>query len=88
MLGRCQEDIVPFPWGEYSGRCRTYPYHEGGDKSFEGWFLQNEAYSNVAKRYAEKFCPERVYIIDRLQERVTQRARLGMSHERKDDMIV
>jgi hypothetical protein len=88
MRGQCQEDIMPFPWGEYHEGFRRSPPSWYEDDSFEGWFLRNEAYSHVARRYAEKFCPERMHIVDRVQERATQRALLAMGPKRKGNMIV
>lgn len=82
MRGQCQEGLVPFTWGEHPFGFRD---QDGG---FEGWFLSNEDYARVARRYAEKFCPERMHIVDRAQERATQRAQLAMGPRRKEDMAV
>jgi hypothetical protein len=74
MQGQCQESL--------GSRLRSQR------DSFESWFLHNEAYSHVARRYAEKFCPERMHIVDRVHERATQRARLAMGPKRKEDVVM
>ena len=74
MQGQCQEFVGKHLWSQ--------------DDSFESRFLRNEAYSHVARRYAEKFCPERIYIVDEVQERAIQRAQLAMGPKRKEDMVM
>jgi hypothetical protein len=53
--------------------------------TFEWWFLRNEGHVHVAKRYAQKFCPEQLHIVEATLERVTDRARLAMGPKRPED---
>lgn len=53
------------------------------DCSFEGWFLRNEDHAHVARRYAEKFCPERMHIVEATLERTTERIRLAIGPKRR-----
>jgi hypothetical protein len=71
MQGRCHEVFIS---GEHNDAA-----------TFEGWFLRNEDYVHVAKRYAQKFCPERMHIVEATLERVTDRARLAMGPKRPGD---
>lgn len=84
----CGDNLIYDGWR----RCMQGLCHEQTDTSdiwheltFEGWFLRNEEYVHVAKRYAEKFCPERMDIVDVTLERVTERKRLAMGPKRRAD---
>jgi hypothetical protein len=69
------------------GRCRELQYsdEENDAATFEGWLLRNEDHVHVVKRYAQKFCPERMHIVEATLERVTDRARLAMGPKRPGD---
>lgn len=71
MQGRCQDQIDPFD--------------KSNELSFERWFFRNEDYVHVAKRYAEKFYPERVHLVKATLERKTERLRLSMGPKRRGD---
>lgn len=72
------------------GRCDELEVSDDREylRSFEGWFLSNEDYAHVAKRYAEKFCPERLHLAEATVERVTQRTQLAMGPKRSEDVDV
>jgi hypothetical protein len=72
------------------GRCRGLEAPDEADEedygtTFEGWFLRSEDHVHVAKRYAQKFCPERMHIVEETLERATDRARLAMGPKRPED---
>jgi hypothetical protein len=72
------------------GRCHElpgFPDERIDAASFEGWFLRNEDYVHVAKQYAQKFCPDRMYIVEETLERATDRARLAMGPKRPADTL-
>lgn len=84
----CGNDVMYDGWRKcMQGLCHewidtSYEWHE---LTFEGWFLRNEDYVHVAKRYAEKFCPERMDVVDARLERVTERKRLAMGPKRREE---
>jgi hypothetical protein len=70
------------------GRCHEeprYPDEENDAATFEGWFLRNEDHVHVAKRYAQKFCPEQMHVVEATLERANDRARLAMGPKRPED---
>jgi hypothetical protein len=69
------------------GRCHEWKYDDESqyDITFEGWLLRDEVNVQVAKRYAAKFCPERMDIVDAILSRVTERALLAMGPKRRED---
>ena len=73
MTGRCQETLME-------------PSENQND--FISWFLRNEDYVYVAKRFAAKFCPEQMEVAERTLERATERARLARELRRAEDAEV
>jgi hypothetical protein len=69
------------------GRCHELQYsgEENDAATIEGWLLRNEEHVHVVKRYAQKFCPELMHIVEATLERVTDRARLAMGPKRPGD---
>lgn len=65
--------------------------HEGclpepGEYSWEMWLLNSEGHHFVARKFAERFFPHLIYIVDRVLERATYRAQLAMGPKRPEDM--
>jgi hypothetical protein len=71
MQGRCQEALV------------TSSMERGG---FENWLLRDESRIDVATRYAAKFCPMQMGIIDATLDRATERFRLAAELDTLKDM--
>jgi hypothetical protein len=69
------------------GRC--HELHDSVERddaaTFEGWFLRDDDHVHVAKRYAQKFCPEKMHIVEETLGRATDRARLAMGPKRPGD---
>jgi hypothetical protein len=69
------------------GRC--HELHNSVERddaaTFEGWFLRDDDHVHVAKRYAQKFCPEKMHIVEETLGRATDRARLAMGPKRPGD---
>ena len=47
-------------------------------RDFVSWFLREERHVDVAMRFAAKFCPELMGVVEKTLERATERARLAM----------
>lgn len=71
MQGRCQENLVAFSM------------EQGG---LESWLLRDESRIDVATRYAAKFCPSQMSIIDATLDRATERSRLAAELDTLKDM--
>jgi hypothetical protein len=71
MQGRCQDALV------------TSSIERGG---FESWFLRDESRIDVATRYAAKFCPKHMDIVDATLDRATERSRLAAELDTLKDM--
>ena len=88
---QCDQDITQHGWRRcMHGLCdegvdRVEMFFDMHEHTFEGWFLRNEEYVHVAKRYAERFCPERMDVVDTTLERVTERKRLAMGPKRREE---
>lgn len=59
------------------GRCHELkPWDH--DLGFEAWFLRNEAYAQVALRYAQRLCPEQLDVVEATVQKARDRSRLPM----------
>jgi hypothetical protein len=78
-------DFLDFRRACMQGRCHELRYldEENDASSFEGWFVRNEHHVHVAKRYAQRFCPEQMHEVEVTLERVTDRARLAMGQPKR-----
>jgi hypothetical protein len=68
------------------GRCHEVrdPFGKDDAATFERWLLRNEEHVHVAKRYAQKFCPEQMHVVEETLVRATDRARLAMGPKRPE----
>jgi hypothetical protein len=71
MQGRCQDTLV------------TSSMEWGG---LESWFLRDESRIDVATRYAAKFCPRQINIVEATLDRATERSRLAAELDTLKDM--
>lgn len=60
------------------GRC-SEGYDKGWHLSWEAWLLDSEEYTSVAKRFAARFHPDHMDLVETAQARATERARLAMA---------
>jgi hypothetical protein len=72
------------------GRCHRLRVSVEDDygPTFEMWLLRNENHVHVAKRYAQRFCPEYMHMVEEALERANDRARLAMGPKRLEDVRV
>jgi hypothetical protein len=65
------------------GRCRDrtkeHPHRNYG---WETWLMTHEEHIQVAKRFAERFCPQRLYTVEMTSARALERAQLAMAPAR------
>lgn len=71
LQGRCRE-VTDVP------TYRSKLIETGWSYTWEAQLLQNERYAQVAKRFAQRFCPQHLNIAETTLARVTERARLAM----------
>jgi hypothetical protein len=66
------------------GRCRDRTFDEqyGWSASWEEELLENESHAQVAKRFAQRFCPQHLHVVETTLARVTERAQLAMGPAR------
>ena len=67
------------------GRCRDrteFDEEDGWVFTWEGDLLENESHAQVAKRFAQRFCPQHLHVMETTLVRVTERAQLAMGPAR------
>jgi hypothetical protein len=65
------------------GRCYE-PQHPNFDRQsadFENWFLRSDEHAHAAKRFADRFFPEQVHIVEKVLERARDRATIKQTSQ-------